>query len=79
MLLSSSNLGVGSSPWCSGVKDLALSLQQLGFLLCGFDPWPRNFHVPQCGRNNRDNLRMQGKDENLGPKDRFTQPLENLS
>ena len=30
------------------VKDLVLSLQQLGLLLwCGFDPWPRSFHRPQ--------------------------------
>ena len=30
------------------VKDLALSLQQLGLLLwCGFDRWPRNFHMLQ--------------------------------
>ena len=29
------------------VKDLALSLQWLGSLpLLGFDPWPRNFHMP---------------------------------
>ena len=28
------------------VKDLALSLLQLGLQLwCGFDPWPRNFHM----------------------------------
>ena len=28
------------------VKDPALSLQWLGLLLwCGFDPWPRNFHM----------------------------------
>ena len=27
-------------------KDLALSLQQLRWLLrCGFNPWPWNFHV----------------------------------
>ena len=30
------------------VKDPVLSLQQLGSLLrCGFDPWPRNFHMLQ--------------------------------
>ena len=30
------------------VKDLALSLQQLGLLLLrGFDPWPRNFLITQ--------------------------------
>ena len=30
------------------VKDLALSLQQLRLLLWHrFDPWPRNFDVPQ--------------------------------
>ena len=28
------------------IKDLVLSLQQLGLLLwCGFDPWPGYFHV----------------------------------
>ena len=31
------------------VKDLVLSLQWLGSLLCcGFSPWPRNFHMPQA-------------------------------
>ena len=40
------------SPWSSlvvqQVKDLALSLQWLWSLLWhGFDPWPRNFHMPQ--------------------------------
>ena len=31
------------------VKDLALSLQQLGSLLwCGFDPWHGNFHLLQA-------------------------------
>ena len=31
-----------------GIKDLALSLQWLGLLLwCRFNPWPRNFHLPQ--------------------------------
>ena len=31
------------------VKNLALSLQWLGLLLwCGFDPWPKNFHMPQA-------------------------------
>ena len=30
------------------VQDLALSLQHLGLLLWhGFNPWPRNFHMPQ--------------------------------
>ena len=29
------------------VRNPALSLLQLGLLLwCGFDPWPRNFHMP---------------------------------
>ena len=29
------------------VKDLVLSLQQLGLLLWyRFDPWPGNFHMP---------------------------------
>ena len=33
---------------CSAlVKDLALSLQQLGWLLwCRFSPWSQNFHMP---------------------------------
>ena len=31
------------------VKNLVLSLQQLGSLLWhGFHPWPRNFHIPQA-------------------------------
>ena len=32
------------------VKNPALSLQQLGLLLCTdrFNPWPRNFHMPQA-------------------------------
>ena len=35
-------------PW-ELVKDLALSLQQLGWLLwCGFNPWPGNFHLPHA-------------------------------
>ena len=30
------------------VKGLTLLLQRLGLLLWqGFDPWPRNFHMPQ--------------------------------
>ena len=30
------------------VKDPALPLQQLGWLLwCEFDPWPGNFHMPR--------------------------------
>ena len=30
------------------VKDPTLSVPWLGFLLwCAFDPWPRNFHMPQ--------------------------------
>ena len=30
------------------VKDLVLSLQQLGVLLWrGFDPWPVNFYIPR--------------------------------
>ena len=32
------------------IKDLVLSLQQLGLQLwCGFDPWPRNFQVGAVG------------------------------
>ena len=38
----------GLAQW---VKDPALSLQWLRLLLWhGFDPWPRNFHVPCRGR-----------------------------
>ena len=39
-------------------KDLALSLQQLGSLLCrGFDPWPGNFFVvPQSLKKKKDFL-----------------------
>ena len=36
-----------SSPVAARVMDLTLSLQQLGSLLWhGFNPWPRNFHMP---------------------------------
>ena len=36
------------SPVAQQVKDLALSLPQLGLLLwCEFYPWPRNFHMSQ--------------------------------
>ena len=38
------------------VKDLVLSLQQLRSLLWhGFDPWPRNFHMPggEAKKNNK--------------------------
>ena len=36
-----------SSPVAQWVKDLAFLLQQLRSLLsCGFDPWPRNIHMP---------------------------------
>ena len=30
--------------WCSELKDLASLLQRLGF-----NPWPRNFRMPQVG------------------------------
>ena len=31
---------------CNGLKELALSLQQLWSLLrCGFDPWPGSFYM----------------------------------
>ena len=37
------------------VKNLALSLQWLGLLLwCGFDPWPKNFHMPQAQPKKRE-------------------------
>ena len=36
----------GSTLVAQQVKDLGLSLQQHGSLLCcRFDPWPRNFHI----------------------------------
>ena len=36
------------------IKDLAVSLQWLGLLLWhGFDPCPRNFHVPRTYPNNK--------------------------
>ena len=43
------------------VKDLVLSLQWLGLLLwCGFDPWPRNFHMlevqPKKKKKNLENI-----------------------
>ena len=38
-----------SSQVAPQVKDLALSLHQLGSLLwCGFSPWPRDFHMLQA-------------------------------
>ena len=38
-----------SSPVVQQAEDQALSLQWLKWLLWGgFDPWPRNFHVPQA-------------------------------
>ena len=41
------------------VKDLVLSLQQLGLLLWrGFDPWPRNFHILQEGERKKKKKRM---------------------
>ena len=33
---------VPSVAWCTGLKDLALPQ-----LWLGFNPWPRNFHMPQ--------------------------------
>ena len=45
-------MNMGSSFVAQWVKDLALSLQQLGSLLwCGFDLWPGNFYVLQYGKN----------------------------
>ena len=38
------------------VKDPGLSLQQFGLLLwCMFDPWLRNFHIPQAQPNKQTN------------------------
>ena len=38
------------------VKDLALSLQQLGPVVWyRFDPWPRNFHVPWAWEETKQN------------------------
>ena len=38
------------------VKDLALSLQQLGPLLWhGFNPWLRNFYMPQVQQKKKKN------------------------
>ena len=35
-------------------KDPALSLQPLGLLLwCGFNPWPRNFHLLWCSKKKK--------------------------
>ena len=39
---------VGSSLVAQAVKGQALSR-----LRCGFDPWPRNFHMPQVGIKER--------------------------
>ena len=36
-------------------KDLMLSLQWLGSLLwCRFNPWPKNFHMPQAWPKKKD-------------------------
>ena len=41
---------IGNSLAVEQGKDLALSLQQLGWLLWHrFNPWPGNFHMPQAG------------------------------
>jgi len=45
----------GSSLVAQQVRDLALSLQQLGSRLWHwFDPWPGNFHMPQTWPKHRD-------------------------
>ena len=46
--LSSEEMDNRNSFLVQWVKDLVLSMQQLGLLLWHkFDPWPRNFHMPQ--------------------------------
>ena len=43
------------------VKDLVLSMQQLGLLLWHkFDPWPRNFHMPQVWPKKKKKERKKG-------------------
>ena len=44
------------------VKDPGLSLQQLRLLLWrSFDPWPRDFHMPQHGQKNKHaNMKKEG-------------------
>ena len=45
-----------SSHVAQQVKILALSLKLLRLQLwCGFDPWPRNFHMLWAQPNNNDN------------------------
>ena len=45
---------IGSSLVRQWIKDPGLSLQQLESLLwCKFNPWPRNFHMPQLWPKNK--------------------------
>ena len=47
----------GSSLVAQQVKEPALSLLWLGLLLrCGFDPWPRNFHMQQAQAKTNEKL-----------------------
>ena len=51
-----------SSLMAKWVKDLMLSLQQLGLLLWhGFDPWPVNFHMPQTWPGKRKEKKRKEK------------------
>ena len=53
---------VRSSLMVQWVKDLELSLQQLWSLLWGgFNPWPRNFHMPQgmARKKKKDHIELE--------------------
>ena len=44
------------------IKDPVSSLQRLGSLLwLGFDPWPRNIHVPQNGQKEKGKRKRKEK------------------
>ena len=54
----------GIKKFCGGlaVKDLAWSLLWLGSLLwCAFDPWLRNFHMPQAWPKKGGGININGQ------------------
>ena len=60
------------------VKDLALSLQQLRSLICpGFDPWPRNFHLPWVWPKSKNKNKNKNKDkQNKTRKNKIMTPAQ---
>ena len=63
------------------VKDATLSVKQLRLLLClKFDPWPRNYHVPQVQATPSNTpKKQQVKDRNTGGVPVMAQWLMNLT